>query len=156
MFPCFFLIWGEEYMSEKKFLLVTKKELFYSAVMLRIRRLVNIVYDFPADKLKFEAELRDVRKTLRKKNLLEDSARDGVNISFSLSVCVSFCANPDKCEVIDSYGYYATIYQASKMYMLMEHREDDDLLAAAWFTSRDNLDEYVNAQIAQRKGAVLK
>ena len=143
-------------MSEKKFLLITKKELFYSAVMLRIRRLVNIVYDFPADKLKFEAELRDVRKTLRKKNLLEDSARDGVNISFSLSVCVSFCANPDKCEVIDSYGYYATIYQASKMYMLLERRDDDELLAAAWFTNRDNLDEYVNAQIAQRKGAVLK
>ena len=143
-------------MSEKKFLLITKKELFYSAVMLRIRRLVNIVYDFPADRLKFEAELRDARKTLRRKNLLEDSARDGVNISFSLSVCVSFCANPDKCEVIDSYGYSATIYQASKMYMLLEHRDDDELLAAAWFTNRDNLDEYVNAQIAQRKGAVLK
>ncbi|MBQ9905062.1 MAG: hypothetical protein IJM47_09805, partial [Synergistaceae bacterium] len=78
---------GRKYMSDKKFLLVTKKELFYSAVMLRIRRLVNIVYDFPADKLKFEAELRDARKTLRRKNLLEDSARDGVNISFSLSVC---------------------------------------------------------------------
>ena len=57
-------------MSDKKFLLVTKKELFYSAVMLRIRRLVNIVYDFPADNLKFEGELRDVRKTLKRKNLL--------------------------------------------------------------------------------------
>lgn len=144
-------------MSDKKFLLVTKKELFYSAVMLRIRRLVNIVYDFPADKLKFEAELRDARKTLRRKNLLEDSARDGVNISFSLSVCVSFCANPDKCEVIDSYGYYATIYQASKMYMLMELRdEDEDLLAAAWFTDRGKLDEYISSQIEKRKGAVLK
>ncbi|MBQ3347394.1 MAG: hypothetical protein IJG51_07755 [Synergistaceae bacterium] len=144
-------------MSDKKFLLVTKKELFYSAVMLRIRRLVNIVYDFPADKLKFEAELRDARKTLRRKNLLEDSARDGVNISFSLSVCVSFCANPDKCEVIDSYGYYATIYQASKMYMLMELRdEDEDLLAAAWFTDRKKLDEYINSQIEKRRGAALK
>ena len=143
-------------MSEKKFLLVTKKELFYSAVMLRIRKLVNVVYDFPADTLKFEQELRDARKTLRRKNLLEDSARDGVNISFSLSVCVSFCANPDKCEVIDSYGYYATIYQASKMYMLMERRDDDELLAAAWFTNRQNLDEYVNSQIQQRKAAVLR
>ena len=143
-------------MSDKKFLLITKKELFYSAVMLRIRKLVNVVYDFPADKLKFEAELRDVRKTLRRKNLLEDSINDGVNISFSLSVCVSFCANPDRCEVIDSYGYYATIYQASKMYMLMESRDDDELLAAAWFTNRKNLDEYINSQIAQRKGAVLR
>ena len=79
-----------------------------------------------------------------------------MNISFSLSVCVSFCANPDRCEVIDSYGYYATIYQASKMYMLMEHRDYGELLAAAWFTNRDNLDEYVNAQIAKRKGAVLR
>ena len=143
-------------MSDKKFLLITKKELFYSAVMLRIRRLVNIVYDFPADKFKFEAELRDARKTLRKKNLLEDGGREGVNISFSLSVCVSFCANPDKCEVIDSYGYYATIYKASKMYMLMEHRDDDELLAAAWFTDRNNLDEYINSQIESRKGAVLR
>ena len=143
-------------MSDKKFLLITKKELFYSAVMLRIRKLVNVVYDFPADKLKFEAELRDARKTLRRKNLLEDSIKDGVNISFSLSVCVSFCANPDKCEVIDSYGYYATIYKASKMYMLMEHREDDELLAAAWFTNRKNLDEYVNNEIERRRGAVLR
>lgn len=145
-------------MSDKKFLLITTKELFYSAVMLRIRRLVNVVYDFPADKLKFEAELRSARKTLRKKNLLEDSARDGVNISFTLSVCVSFCANPDKCEVIDSFGYYATIYQASKMYMLMERRESDeeDLLAAAWFTSRDTLDEYIESQIKKRKGVVLR
>ncbi len=144
-------------MSDKKFLLITKKELFYSAVMLRIRKLVNVVYDFPADKLKFEAELREARKTLRRKNLLEDTPRDGVNISFSVSVCVSFCANPDRCEVIDSYGYYATVYQASKMYMLMEHKDDDeDLLAVAWFTDRKILDGYINSQIEKRRGAVLK
>ena len=157
MFPAFHLLFGGEcYMSDKKFLLITKKELFYSAVMLRTRRLVNVVYDFPADKHKFQAELRDARRTLHRKKLLEDSPTEGVNLSFSLSVCVSFCANPDKCEVIDSYGYYATIYQASKMYMLMESREYDELLAAAWFTSRENLDEYINSQIEKRKGAVLR
>ncbi len=143
-------------MSDKKFLLITKKELFYSAVMLRIRKLVNVVYDFPADQQKFDAELEDARKTLGRKNLLEDTIRDGVSLSFSLSVCVSFCANPDRCEVVDSYGYYATIYQASRMYMLMERRDDDEMLAAAWFTSRQKLDEYVNSQIAKRKGAVLR
>ena len=143
-------------MSDKKFLLITKKELFYSAVMLRIRKLVNVVYDFPADQQKFDAELEDARKTLGRKNLLEDTIKDGINLSFSLSVCVSFCANPDKCEVVDSYGYYATIYQASRMYMLMESRDDDELLAAAWFTSRQKLDEYVSSQIAKRKGAVLR
>lgn len=141
--------------SGKKFLLVTKKELFYAAVMLRVRKLVNIVYDFPADELKFERELREARKTLRKKCLLEETARDGVNLSFPLSVCVSFCANPESCEVVDSYGYYATIYKASKMYMLMEEREYDEL-AAAWFTDRKNLDEYINKEIQTRKGAVLR
>ncbi|MBQ7214904.1 MAG: hypothetical protein IJS39_02845 [Synergistaceae bacterium] len=143
-------------MSDKKFLLITKKELFYSAVMLRIRKLVNVVYDFPADQQKFNAELEDARKTLGRKNLLEDTIKDGISLSFSLSVCVSFCANPDRCEVVDSYGYYATIYQASRMYMLMESRDDDEMLAAAWFTSRQKLDEYVSSQIAKRKGAVLR
>lgn len=142
-------------MSEKKFLQITKKELFYSAVMLRIRRLVNVVYNFPADEIKFERELRDARKTLRRKNLLEETARDGVNLSFSLSVCVSFCANPDKCEVVDSYGYTATIYKASNMYMLMEHRDDEEL-AAAWFTDRKKLDKYIANEIQHRRGALLR
>lgn len=140
-------------MSEKKFLVITKKELFYTAVMLRIRKLVNIVYEFPADEIKFRGELKEAKKTLSKKNLIDVS--DGVNVSFTLSVCVSFCANPDKCEVIDSYGYYAAIYRASRMYMLLEHREDDEL-AAAWFTDRDRLNEYVNNEIQKRRGAVLR
>ena len=142
-------------MSDKKFLVITKKELFYSAVMLRIRKLVNVAYEFPADEIKFSRELREAKKTLRKRNLIEETISDGVNVSFTLSVCVSFCANPDKCEVIDSYGYYAAIYQASKMYMLLEHRDDEEL-AAAWFTSRDSLNEYVNNEIQTRRGAILR
>ena len=142
-------------MSDKKFLLVTKKELFYSAVMLRVRKLVNVVYDFPADELKFERELREARKTLRKKNLLEETARDGVNLSFVISVCVSFCANPDKCELEDSYGYHATIYQNSKMFMLMEERENDEL-AVAWFRKKRSLDDYVNSEIQKRRSRILR
>lgn len=142
-------------MSDKKFLVITKKELFYSAVMLRIRKLVNVVYEFPADEIKFSRELREAKKTLEKKNLIEVSTSEGVNVSFTLSVCVSFCANPDKCEVIDSYGYYAAIYKASRMYMLLEHREDDEL-AAAWFTDREKLNEHVNNEIQKRRGAVLR
>lgn len=142
-------------MPDKKFLLITKKELFYSAVMLKIQKLVNVVYNFPADEIKFEKELREARKTLRKKNLLEETARDGVNLSFTLSVCVSFCANPDKCEVIDSYGYFATIYRASNMYMLMEQRDDEEL-AAAWFTDRHKLDEHIDREIQTRRGVVLR
>ena len=142
-------------MSIKKFLLVTKKELFYSAVMLRVRKLVNVVYDFPADELKFERELREARKTLRKKNLLEETARDGVNLSFVISVCVSFCANPDRCEIVDSYGYHATIYQHSRMYMLMEERENDEL-AVAWFNKKSSLDEHVNKEIQTRRSKILR
>lgn len=152
--PAFFNL-GRRFMSDRKFLVITKKELFYSAVMLRIRKLVNVVYEFPADEIKFSRELREAKRSLRKKNLIEETINDGVNVSFSLSVCVSFCANPDRCEVIDSYGYYAAIYRASRMYMLLEHREDDEL-AAAWFTSRDNLDEYVNNKIQARRGAILR
>ncbi len=142
-------------MSQKKFLLVTKKELFYSAVMLRVRKLVNVVYEFPADEMKFERELREARKTLRKKNLLEETARDGVNLSFALTVCVSFCANPDSCELVDSYGYRATIYKNSKMFMLMEEREDDEL-AVAWFNKKSSIDEYVNNEIQKRRSRILR
>ncbi len=145
-------------MSDKKFLLITKKELFYSAVMLRIRKLVNVVYDFPADDSKFQRELKDARKTLWRKGLLEISSSGEDNISFVLSVCVSFCANPDSCEVVDSYGYRASVYRASSMYMLMENREDDteELLAVAWFADKNNLDSYINSQIDTRKGALLR
>ena len=41
------------------------------------------------------------------------------------------------------------------MYMLLEHRDDEEL-AAAWFTSRDSLNEYVNNEIQTRRGAVLR
>ena len=136
-------------------MLVTKKELFYSAVMLHVRKLVNVVYEFPADELKFERELREARKTLRKKNLLEETARDGVNLSFVMSVCVSFCANPDRCELVDSYGYRATIYRHSRMYMLMEEREDDEL-AVAWYKSKRTLDEYINHEVQKRRSRILR
>ena len=141
-------------MPKKKFLLVTRKELFYAAVMLRVKKLVNVVYDFPADKIKFERELRDAKRTLSKKHLIEETS-SGTNISFILSVCVSFCANAEQCEIINSFGYYATVYKSSRVYMLMEERGYDDL-AFAWFNDKDVLHKYVNDEIDEMRGVVKR
>ena len=131
---------------EQNFLYVTKKELFYTAVMLQLKQLVNIVYDFPADETKFEQELSEARNTLRKKKLLTESAREGISLNFALIVCTIFCANPESCEVVDINGYHATIYKAASAYMLMEQLSDDSL-SVVWFSKRDILDKYIDDKI---------
>ena len=131
---------------EVNFLRVTAKELFYTAVMLQLSRLVNIVYDFPADNAKFEQELNEARSSLRKKKLLIESARNGITLDTSLCTCVAFCAEPENCEVIDVNNYYATVYTASNFYMLLERAPGDEFLAA-WFLNKENLDNYIDSKI---------
>ena len=133
-------------MEELNFLRVTKKELFYTAVMLQLRQLVNIVYDFPADETKFEQELNEARSSLRKKKLLMESARNGITLDTALCTCAAFCAEPENCEVIDENGYYATVYTADNFHMLMERGADDEL-AATWFLDKKNLDKYVDEKV---------
>ena len=130
---------------EEDFLQITKKELFYTAVMLRLRQLVNVVYDFPADDTKFEQELNEARNSLRKKKLLTESARSGISLDFALIICAAFCANPESCEVVNVNNYYATIYKVAQAYMLMEQRSDGNLLAV-WFSQRDTLDKYIHSK----------
>ena len=131
---------------EQNFLRITTKELFYTAVMLRLKQLVNIVYDFPADDLKFEQELNEVRSNLRKKKLLVESARNGITLDTALCTCAAFCAEPENCEVIDINNYYATIYTASDFHMLLERGEGSELLAT-WFLKKENLDKYIDSRI---------
>ena len=131
---------------EVNFLRVTAKELFYTAVMLQLSRLVNIVYDFPADNAKFEQELNEARSSLRKKKLLIESSRNGITLDTSLCTCVAFCAEPENCEVIDVNNYYATVYTASNFYMLLERAPGDEFLAA-WFLNKENLDNYIDSKI---------
>ena len=131
---------------EQDFLSVTKKELFYTAVMLQLRQLVNVVYDFPADNAKFEQELNEARSSLRKKKLLTESARNGITLDTALCTCAAFCAEPEKCEVIDENNYYATIYTAENFHMLLERGKDDELLAR-WFLNKDNLNKYIDEKI---------
>ena len=130
----------------REFLCLTRKELFYAAAMLGLRRLVNVIYEFPADTAAFDREMGEARGTLRKKKLLTESARSGANLDFAVCACAAFCASPENCEVVDKNGYYATVYQAADVYMLMEKRSEDDL-AAAWFVEKENLDSYIDAQI---------
>ena len=131
---------------EINFLHVTTKELFYTAVMLQLRQLVNIVYDFPADDTKFEQELNEARSSLRKKKLLTESARNGITLDTTLCTCAAFCAEPEKCEVIDENNYYATIYTAENLHMLLERGAGDELLAT-WFLDKENLDKYIDSKI---------
>ena len=130
---------------EHNFLHITKKELFYTAVMLNLKQLVNVVYDFPVDDTKFEQELNEARSSLRKKKLLTESARNGISLNFVLIVCAVFCANPESCEVVNINDYRATIYKIASAYMLMEQRSDDNLLVV-WFSRKDILDEYIDTK----------
>ena len=140
---------------EQDFLNVTKKELFYTAVMLQLRQLVNIVYDFPADDTKFEQELNEARSSLRKKKLLMESARNGITLDTALCTCAAFCAEPEKCEVIDENNYYATVYTAENFHMLLERGEGDELLAR-WFLDKENLDKYIDEKINSETEEVRK
>lgn len=140
---------------EQDFLNVTKKELFYTAVMLQLRQLVNVVYDFPADEAKFEQELNEARSSLRKKKLLMESARNGITLDTALCTCAAFCAEPEKCEVIDENNYYATVYTAENFHMLLERGEGDELLAR-WFLDKENLDKYIDEKINSETEEVRK
>ena len=132
---------------EAKALYVTRKELFYAAMMLGIRQLVNVVYDFPANEKLLNNELENVKKELRKKKLLVESARGGVSLNFALAMCVAFCSEPKKCEVVETEDYYATVYHAEDAFMLLEDNEAGDELKALWFSKRENLNLYINNKI---------
>ena len=126
---------------------VTNKELFYAAMMLGLGQLVNVVYDFPANEASLKRELEDVKRSLRRKKLLTESARRGISIDSVLGVCAMFCAEPESCEVIDINDYHATSYSVAGTYMLLEQRGDGEF-AALWFLNREKLDEYINNEIS--------
>lgn len=131
-----------------KSICVTRKELFYAAAMLHLKQLVNIVYDFPADSTRFDQELREAKSSLRKKNLLQESARGGVTLNFALTACAVFCSEPEKCEVIDKDIYHASVYGISALSMLLEESEETGgELKALWFLDKENLNKYIEARI---------
>ena len=134
----------------ERFLHITKKELFYTAVMLQLRQLINVVYDFPADENKFEQELNEARSSLRKKKLLTESARKGINLDFALCSCVAFCSAPERCEVINEDEYYATVYTVSEIHMLLENNTEEDF-TVMWFLDKETLENYIASKIKTKK-----
>jgi hypothetical protein len=144
------LVEEDDFMEENA-LRVSNKELFYSAMMLELDRLVNVEYVFPADDAKLAKELDEVKRSLHKRKLLKESAKGEITLDFALSVCAAFCAKPDNCAVVDEGGFYATVYEAGDAYMLLERLSDDES-AARWFKDRESVGEYLTRKLESLEG----
>ncbi|MDR1965812.1 MAG: hypothetical protein LBQ36_03815 [Synergistaceae bacterium] len=131
---------------EENYLQVSNRELFYSAMMLGLERLVNVEYDFPADEAKLESELDETKRALHKKKLLKENTKGEITLDFALSLCAAFCSKPENCMVVDEGGFYATIYNAADSYMLLE-RTGEGEYAARWFADRAPLDGYITQKL---------
>jgi hypothetical protein len=127
---------------EENRLRLSGKELFYSAVLLGLKKLVNIQYDFPTDEAQLAKELNEVKRALHKRRLLRENSRNEITLDFQLSACAALCAQPDSCSIVDTGGVSATIYRADDAFMLLE-READGMYAASWFTDKSSLDEHL-------------
>lgn len=129
---------------------ITSKELFYSAMMLRLDKLVNVEYLYPTSEEGRLAELEDAKQSLRKKNMLKESANGSVSLDLGLIACASLCSNPEHCEVKkDASGYYATIYKTDETYMLMEH-DGEGAYCVSWFNGKNEIDEHFAKMDAQQ------
>lgn len=130
---------------------VTGKELFYSAMMLRLERLVNVEYLYPTSEEGRLAELEDAKQTLRKKKLLKENANGKIALDLGLIACASLCSNPESCEVKEhENGYHAAVYKSEETYMLME-QDDDGAYSISWFKDKDELDEHVSKRMLAEK-----
>lgn len=121
---------------------VSTKELFYSAMMLRIDRLIDVEYIYPSSEEARAVELADAMKSLRGKKLLKENANGDVSLDFALTACATLCAKPEICELKTTDKYHATIYGAEDTFMLIEH-EPEDQLAVTWFADRTEMDAHV-------------
>ena len=129
---------------------ITNKELFYTAMMLKLDHLVNVEYLFPADSAAMSRELEEAKQTLRKKKLLKENSKGEVAIDLALTACASLCAHPQTWTVTESDGYYATIYGTENAYMLLERGTEGEL-TAIWFKDRENLDGYLTGRMNEIK-----
>jgi hypothetical protein len=141
----------EVFFMEEDFLRVSNKDLFYSAMMLKLDRLVNVEYVFPADDAKLAKELDEVKRSLHKRKLLKESAKGEITLDFALAACATFCARPENCAVVDRDGFYATVYDSGGAYMLLERLSEDES-GALWFKDREAVDGYLTRKLASLEG----
>ena len=130
---------------------ITTKELFYTAMMLHLHRLVNVEYVFPLDENDLRRELNEAKGTLRKKKLLKENAKGEVSLDVALTACAALCSEPEDCTVKKSGGYYATAYTAGDVYMLLE-RGTEDALTAIWFREQESMNNYLDEKMSSMDG----
>jgi hypothetical protein len=131
-----------------KILRVTNKELFYSAMLLGLNRLVGVEYFFLTDKKELSAELEEAKRTLHKKRLLKENSKGNVSLDSDLTKCLGLCSNPQRCTVVDSGGVYAIIYEADGESMILEKTSDGEN-AARFLGDRQAAEEYVRGLLAK-------
>ena len=130
---------------------VTNKELFYTAMMLHLHRLVNVEYVFPLKENDLRRELNEAKGTLRRKKLLKENAKGKVLLDAALTACAALCSEPEDCMVKKSEGYYATAYTAADVYMLLERGAEDEL-TSVWFRDQESMNSYLDEKMSVKDG----
>ena len=121
---------------------VTERELFYSAMMLGLDRLVGVPYDFPAGDKERAAELEETKRALHKRKLLRENSKGEITLDFVLSACAAVCARPDACTPVEAEGLRGTIYAAAGSFLFLESEEDGGFVAR-WFEDAQSVDAYM-------------
>lgn len=129
---------------------VTNKELFYAAMMLKLAKLVDVEYLFPADKALLARELDEAKQSLRKKKLLKENSKGEVSLDIALTACAALCADPESCSTMESGRYRATTYSSASAHMLLE-RGGEGELDAVWFKDKEDLDGYLAGKMDETK-----
>jgi hypothetical protein len=130
---------------------ISDKELFYSAMMMKFDRLVNVEYAFPADRKKQAAEMEDVKRGLSGKKLLKENSKGEFTMDLALTTCVAYCARPETCRVYEAGGVYATIYGAAGSFMVLERTGAGENVAV-WFGSEADVNEYLLLKAGEKGG----
>jgi hypothetical protein len=130
---------------------ITDKELFYSAMMMKLDRLVNVEYAFPADEKKLTAEMEDVKRSLYRKKLLRENSKGEFAMDLALIACATYCARPEKCSVYEADGIYATIYRAAGSYMVLERASAQENIAI-WLSDETAVNEYLLGRTREKEG----
>jgi hypothetical protein len=121
-------------------------------MMMKLDRLVNVEYHFPADRKKMAAEMEDVKRGLHRKKLLRENSKGEFAMDLALSTCVAYCARPETCSVYDAGGVYATVYGAAGSFMVLERAGAGENIAL-WFGSEEGVSEFLLLRAGGKGGA---
>jgi hypothetical protein len=133
---------------EENVLRLSSRELYYSAMLLRLERIVNISYDFPADESAMKAELDDAKRSLHKKNLLRENSKGEIVLNRELVVCAAYCAKPGNCVVVEENGIAGALYCTEDAVMLLEEA-GEDVYEARWFADMRQANGFIERRVEE-------